>query len=174
MEINKIVEQMTLEEKARLVNGVSFFGMAEFEKYKVVRMQLLDGGTGINFEQLFGDMVEVGGFNISSTNGMVGSTLLTHVIDYYFEPERLTQEELELHAWIKERLEKKLNGADYAPGCFPPGILLGATWNKKVVAEVGEALGKESCLYGVNILLDVCLKDIQKIRIWYHSLHRNL
>ena len=153
MEINKLIEKMSLEEKARLVNGVSFFGMAEFEKYKVARMQLLDGGTGINFEQLFGDMVEVGGFDISSTNGMVGSTLLTHVIDYYFEPERLTQEELELHAWIKERLEKKLNGADYAPGCFPPGILLGATWNKKVVAEVGEALGKESCLYGVNILL---------------------
>lgn len=153
MDIKNVVEQMTLEEKARLVNGASFFGLAEIGRLNIPRMQVLDGGTGMNFEQLFGDMAEVGGLSADSTNGMVGSTALTHVIEYYFEPEKLTEDEMELHAWMKERLEKNLKGADYAPGCFPPGILLGATWNKEVVHEVGEALGKEACLYGVNILL---------------------
>ena len=153
MNVNTILEKMTLEEKARLVNGATFFGMASIDRLGISRMQLLDGGTGMNFEQLFGDMVDVGKLAVDSTNGMVGSTILTHVIEYYFEPEKLTQEELELHAWIKERLEKNLKGVDYAPGCFPPGILLGATWNKEVVHEVGEALGKEARLYGVNILL---------------------
>lgn len=153
MDVNSILEQMTLEEKARLVNGATFFGMAAIDRLDIPRMQLLDGGTGINFEQLFGDMADVGKMAVDSTNGMVGSTILTHVIDYYFEPEKLTEEELELYTWMKERLEKNLNGADYAPGCFPPGILLGATWNKEVVRKVGEALGKEAVLYGVHVLL---------------------
>ena len=153
MDVDKVLGQMTLEEKARLVNGATFFGMAEIERLGVARMQLLDGGTGMNFEQLFGDMADVGKLAVDSTNGMVGSTALTHVIEYYFEPEKLTQDEKELYEWIKERLEKNLNGADYAPGCFPPGILLGATWNPEVVLAVGEALGKEANLYGVHILL---------------------
>ena len=153
MEISNVIEQMTLEEKARLVNGAGFFGMAEFKRFDIARTQLLDGGTGINFEQLFGDMAEVGGYQADSTNGMVGSTALTHVIEYYFTPDKLTETERELYAWIKERLENKLNGVSYAPGCFPPGILLGATWNKEVVKRIGEALGKEACLYGVQILL---------------------
>ena len=142
MDVDKVRKQMTLEEKARLVNGATFFGMAEIERLGIARMQLLDGGTGMNFEQLFGDMADVGKLAVDSTNGMVGSTLLTHVIEYYFEPEKLTEDERPLYEWIKERLEKNLDGADYAPGCFPPGILLGATWNPDVVYEVGEALGK--------------------------------
>lgn len=153
MDVKTILEQMSLEEKARLVNGATFFGMAAIDRLGVPRMQLLDGGTGINFEQLFGDMADVGNLAVDSTNGMVGSTVLTHVIEYYFEPEKLTEKELELRAWIKERLESNLDGADYAPGCFPPGILLGATWNKEVVEKVGEALGKEAVLYGVHVLL---------------------
>ncbi len=153
MDVNKMLEQMTLEEKARLVNGATFFGTAEIESVGIPRIQLLDGGTGINFEQLFGDMVDVGKFAVDSTNGMVGSTILLHVIEYYFEPEKLNDEEHELYLWIKERLEKNLQGMDYAPGCFPPGILLGATWNPEVVYQVGEALGKEAVLYGIQILL---------------------
>ena len=153
MDVDKVLKQMTLEEKARLVNGATFFGMAEIERLGIARMQLLDGGTGMNFEQLFGDMADVGKLAVDSTNGMVGSTVLTHVIEYYFEPEKLTEDERPLYEWIKERLEKNLDGADYAPGCFPPGILLGATWNPDVVYEVGEALGKEANLYGVHILL---------------------
>lgn len=153
MNVNAVLNEMTLEEKARLVNGATFFGMTEIKRLGIPRMQLLDGGTGMNFEQLFGDMADVGKLAVDSTNGMVGSTVLTHVIECYFEPDKLTEEELKLHAWIKERLEKNLNGADYAPGCFPPGILLGATWNKEVVASVGEALGKEAGMYGVHILL---------------------
>ncbi len=153
MDIGNVIKQMTLEEKARLVNGAGFFRTAEIKRFSIEQLQLLDGGTGINFEQLFGDMAEAGGYQADSTNGMVGSTSLTNVIEYYFEPEKLSEEELKLHAWIKERLERKLNGDNYAPGCFPPGILLGATWNKEVVRKVGEVLGKEAGLYGVQILL---------------------
>ena len=149
---NKLRE-MTLEEKARLVCGATFFGMAGISRLDIPRMQLLDGGTGMNFEQLFGDMADLHELKVDSTNGMVGSTVLMHVIEYFFEPEKLTEEECKLRAWIKEHLEKNLNGVSYAPGCFPPGILLGATWDPKVIYAVGEALGKEANLYGVHVLL---------------------
>ncbi|NLG03186.1 MAG: hypothetical protein GX567_05085, partial [Clostridia bacterium] len=149
----ELCSRMSLEEKTRLVNGASFFGMADFEKLGIPRMQLLDGGTGINFEQLFGDMAEIGNLKTDSTNGMVGSTVLMHVIEYYFEPEKLNTQEQEVYYWIKERLEKNLNGVSYAPSCFPPGMLLGATWNPQVIYKVGEALGREANLYGIHILL---------------------
>ncbi len=147
-----IVEQMTLEEKARLVNGATFFGMAAIVRLGIPRLQLLDGGTGMNFEQLFGDYYSQMEEETNSTNGMMGSTVLTHVIDNYYHPEKLTEAELEVRSWIKERLERQTH-SDYAPGCFPPGILLGATFNKEVVNAVGEALGAEADLFGVDILL---------------------
>lgn len=146
-------KQMTLEDKAKLVNGATFFGMAGIERLQIPRLQLLDGGTGMNFEQLFGDMVDVADIAVDSTNGMVGSTLLMHVIEYYFEPEHLSEEEYKLYEWIHKTLLEKTKGEEYAPGCFPPGILLGATWNQEIVRRVGEALGKEARLFGVDILL---------------------
>ena len=148
----EILAQMTLEEKAALVNGASFFGMAGLERFDIPAVQLLDGGTGMNFEQLFGDMYSRAEKETNSTNGMVGSTVLTHVIDWYYEPEKLTEEELEVRGWIEEQLRNR-TGKDYAPGCFPPGILLGATFNPDVVKTVGEALGAEARLFGVQILL---------------------
>jgi len=148
----EILAQMTLEEKAALVNGASFFGMAGLERFDIPALQLLDGGTGMNFEQLFGDMYSRAEKETNSTNGMVGSTVLTHVIDWYYEPEKLTEEELEVRGWIEKQLRNR-TGKDYAPGCFPPGILLGATFNPDVVKTVGEALGAEARLFGVQILL---------------------
>ena len=148
----EILAQMTLEEKAALVNGASFFGMAGMERFDIPALQLLDGGTGMNFEQLFGDMYSRAEKDTNSTNGMVGSTVLTHVIDYFYEPEKLTEEELEVREWIASQLKMR-TGEDYAPSCFPPGILLGATFNPEVIRGVGEALGAESRLFGVQILL---------------------
>lgn len=147
----QILRQMTLEEKASLVNGGSFFGMRGIERLGVERLQVLDGGTGMNFEQLFGDFYSQQEA-MESTNGMVGSTVLSHVIEYYYEPERLNEEETAVYNEIREFLLSH-TGEDYAPGCFPPGILLGATFNPQVVLEVGRALGREAKLFGVHFLL---------------------
>ena len=151
-EQEELLHQMTLEEKATLVNGATFFGMAENERLKIPRLQLLDGGTGINFEQLFGDYVSRREQTDKSTNGMTGDSALVHVIDYFYTPEKLSEEELPLYHWIKEKLQKQV-GSAYAPACYPPGILLGATFHKEVVEKVGEALGEEASRFGVDILL---------------------
>ncbi len=156
-EINDVISKMTLEEKANLVNGATFFGSFGLERLNIPRLQLLDGGTGINFEQLFGDFTEYYDWHAfcqdGRDNGMIGSTELVHVIENYYTPEKLSSDEEKLYSWIKEKVDKRLNNEEYAPACFPPGILLGATWNPEVVGRVGEALGMDACLFGVHILL---------------------
>lgn len=147
----KICELMTLEEKAALLNGGSFFGTTELKRLSVPRLQLLDGGTGMNFEQLFGDICTAS--QKDSTNGMIGSTILTHVIDNYFTPEQLSEEEHILYEQIKEQLDAITGMPELAPGCFPPGILLGATFDPEIVYRVGEALGLEASAYHIDILL---------------------
>lgn len=160
VDIDKVMADMTLEEKARLINGATFFGSADISRLGISRMQLLDGGTGINFEQLFGDMLE----DVESTNGMVGSDSLVHVIEYFFEPERLEYRDMPLYNTIRRNLLKRVNGLSddditpdcelaYAPGCYPPGILLGSTWDTEVVKKVGRALGIDSVIFGVDFLL---------------------
>ena len=39
------------------------------------------------------------------------------------------------------------------PNCFPPGMLLGATWEPETVYQVGKAVAREASAYGVDILL---------------------
>lgn len=156
-DIKDIILEMTLEEKARLVNGATFFGSFGVEQLEIPRLQLLDGGTGINFEQLFGDFTEYFDWHEycqdNKTDSLIGSTMLVNVIANYYTPDKLTDEEAVLYEWIKAKIDERLHGHDYAPGCFPPGILLGATWNPELIEQVGEALGMEACLFGVHILL---------------------
>ena len=49
--------KLTPDEQIYPVNGQSFFGTGELPEKDVPRIQMLDGGTGLNFEQLFGDML---------------------------------------------------------------------------------------------------------------------
>ena len=154
MEIQEIMKNMTLEEKSHLVNGATFFGSYGIDRLGVPRMQLLDGATGMNLEQVFGDMTEYEDWSNSEERkqidadtskpvNMIGSTRLVHVIEHYFEPEKLSEDEKVLYGWVKKHMDVRLQGKDYAPGCYPPGILLGCTWNPEVIRKVGEALGLE-------------------------------
>ena len=137
----------TSQEKIRLVNGASFFGTAEIPEKEIPRLQLLDGGTGINFEQLFGDFLSHAG------RTGIGGDALRNVLKFFYTPEQLPDEaSKELYRWICEKLRERFP-AMTAPGCYPPGILLGATWNPEIVHAVGSALGKEARAYGVNVLL---------------------
>jgi beta-glucosidase len=170
--IDEIMENITTEEKAGLVCGSSFFGIAGVPSMNIKGLQLLDGGTGINYEQLFGDIVSR--LQGEGTGEALKSGLaLIHVIEYYYHPEQLTEEEKELRSIIKkdinERLKKNTVGHSLtegidgmpgqeaedlmSPGCFPTGMMLGATWNPEAVYQVGRALGREARAYGVHMLL---------------------
>lgn len=146
--MNQSFSRFTVDEQIKLVNGGSFFGTAGINEKDVKSMQFLDGGTGMNFEQLFGDMLSREG-----RGDMIGGAVLRDVLAHFYEPEKLgSDESRELRKWICEKLEERF--PDWiAPGCYPPGILLGATWSPETVYETGRALGMEARAYGVNVLL---------------------
>ena len=56
MDIKKTVSEMTVADKARLLCGTSPFSIGGFESAAgtVPELNMQDGGTGINFEHLFG------------------------------------------------------------------------------------------------------------------------
>ena len=139
--------KFTTEEQISLVNGANFFGTTEIPEKDVPALQLFDGGTGINFEQLFGDFLSKSGIE------GIGGDALRDVLKNFYTPEELeTDDSKELYNWIYNRL-KKITPDMTAPSCFPSGILLGSTWNAEVVYSVGQALGDEARAFGVNILL---------------------
>ncbi len=152
IDIEAVLSQMTIEEKAALVCGATFFGLNGADRFDVPSLMTLDGGTGINFEQLFGDFCSKEQLQASSTNGMMGMSALSDVIENYYHSERISDGAKELYEWIRERLTA-LTGGEYAPACYPPGILLGATFDPEVVYNTGVALGKEAQLFGIDILL---------------------
>lgn len=150
LEIEKILGEMTLEEKALLLSGETFFRTRKLDKYGIPHMQLLDGGTGLNFEQLFGDWFRD---DILVTPGMTYEQF-DRVTHNFFEVDKLLEEDMPVYNFILEGMKKKL-GIDEIPplGCYPPGILLGSTWNKEVIYNVGKALGMEANKYGIDCLL---------------------
>lgn len=138
---------LTSDEQIYIVNGQSFFGMGEIPEKDVPRLQLLDGGTGLNFEQLFGDLLTHAGRPGN------GSAAFRKVLENFYQPDMLeTDEERALCEWLCEQLRARIPEMT-APGCYPPGMLLGATWSPETVYEVGKALGHEARAYGVHVLL---------------------
>lgn len=163
--IENVIESMTLEEKCKLVNGYNFFGSNNIERFGIDRIQFLDGGTGINFEQLFGDFTQMNDYSSlfeEKKDNLIGSKILKNVISNFYNKDSLKDEEKKLLEWIEDILLKRLNNNMYSPGCFPPGILLGATWNKAVVRKLGEALGLEALIYGIDVLLGTPNVNIQR------------
>lgn len=147
MQILQDATQLTPAQQIHLVGGGSFFGSARIPEAEIPRLQLLDGGTGMNFEQLFGDFLSDAGY------GGIGSDALRAVLANFYTPENLSDDESKaLYHWIHARLQERFP-AMTPPGCYPPGILLGATWSPEAVGAVGEALGMEARAYGVNVLL---------------------
>lgn len=138
--INQWLEAMTTEEKVHLLNGGSSFSSYAIEHLGIPRIQYLDGGTGMNWEQLMSDWMDV------------DTGTIREVLSHFNEPDVLS----ETHKKVREEFIELLSShgcRNEQPGCYPPGILLGATWNPETVYACGKALGQEALDYHVDILL---------------------
>ena len=148
MDIDLALKKMPLEDKAGLLCGRSPFsiGGIECEGVTIPVLYIQDGGTGINFEQLFQDRQngEAEGFSAEE---------IRRVITLFHHETELSVHEKELREKISQRLTEIKGNISSAPGCYPPGILLGATWDAKTVHETALALGMEAQAYKIGVLL---------------------
>lgn len=148
MNTKSFLNQMTTADKARLLCGTSPFSLGGFEASCgfIPELNIQDGGTGINHGHLFTHL-----FGKEAEDHITGE--LMDVLYSYYEPQKLTKKEKELRDRAEAVLNEYRGGIDIAPGCYPPGILLGATWNPEVVYNTGRALGMEAAVYHVGVLL---------------------
>lgn len=176
--IKTILEQMTIEEKADMVCGASDFCTADASRYGVPAIRMLDGGTGINYEQLIADLILSWRTNPRDEEEAwlmkdFSATEERNVIFDYFRPDKLTEKETKVwkkvREYLKEQFIKNTTNNDttlafvemagdaaadiMSPACFPCGMMLGATFNPDVVNQTGHALGREARAYGVSMLL---------------------
>ena len=176
--IKTILEQMTIEEKADMVCGASNFCTADASRYGVPAIRMLDGETGINYEQLIADLILSWRTNPRDEEEAwlmkdFSATEERNVIFDYFRPDKLTEKETKVwkkvREYLKEQFIKNTTNNDttlafvemagdaaadiMSPACLPCGMMLGATFNPDVVNQTGHALGREARAYGVSMLL---------------------
>ena len=147
--IEAIISEMTVREKAACITGGSSFYSRAMDKYGIPKLLLLDGGTGFNTNQFFLDIAyqeyvkkreeEGNPVDDEEYTGRMGG------LDVVLGDPQLWKMRYEYaDAALKGR-------KDY--GCYPPGILFGATWNPEVIEACGHALGKEANARGIDVLL---------------------
>ena len=158
--VDKIVSEMTLEEKISALTGSSIvFGQPQ-EKYGIPPVYFLDGGTGANYLQMYMDcflknmdLPDKSADKIFGADSPLQEMPYLMSIQYDREAtEKADEKSRKKLAVMAEKMKEYIPG-NVLPGCFPPGILLGATWNRETVSEVGEALGNEALYYHIDVLL---------------------
>ena len=147
--IEKIIEEMSVWEKVACITGDSSFSSRAMEKYGIPKLLLLDGGTGFNtgqmlFEQVYQEYAEKrkeegNPINEEDCTGRLGGMEIV-----------LNDPEL-----LKEMTKRSMDAKEHPKelGCYPPGILFGATWDPEVISACGHALGKEAGTMGIDVLL---------------------
>ncbi len=157
--IAQLVESMSLDDKTSLLIGATFFRTRAMGDYNIPEVYFLDGGTGTNLLQAAMDAFS----RIRPFDGGVQALLESGVGEAFkdamiclMDPAQLDKASDDTKATVQE-LQAKLfseylpNGE--MPGCFPPGILLAATWDGDVVYQCGRALGNETRFFGIDVLL---------------------
>lgn len=161
--VTAVVAAMSIREKAKLLCGRTLFSTLAFEKYGIPSITFVDCASGINLMQRYMDAV-------ASVSGECGEEL-------YDADEKLdgVSAMLKVMGSMDAALELVTHGIDYNglspvakaaaeylrsmipegkfPTCFPPGIMLGASWNPQAVREIGSAVGAEAAAYGIDVLL---------------------
>lgn len=150
MNTKKFLKKMTIEDKAKLLCGTTPNSLGGFESKAgfVPKINMQDGGTGMNFNHLFSHSIIDEEFM-----RRVGPEAGYKVMFNFYNTDIFTEEEKAVRSELNERLIAHRDGIDAGAGCYPPGILLASTWNPKAVFNTGKALGLEAAIYRVGVLL---------------------
>ena len=156
--ITKIIREMSLEEKLILLTGDTTFRGGKNDVHGIPAPLLLDGGTGFNTKQmkletLFNAYEKVNGScNREKLTEPLAAFGLSTTLFAKISQDVLDDDCRDMKAYSEELMDET-RPADTPLGCFPPGILLGATMDPETVRQCGEALGREACACHIDVLL---------------------
>ena len=163
--IPAVIRAMTTEEKARLVAGATAFRTNAIERLGIPAFVPADGHNGINFLQLLSNiaarvLAQQGAadasladlFGVMSNAGAAG---LGSLISEQADEQALNALPPDKAAFVRAlTTEIKASLPEGGlPSCFPPGIVMGATWNPELVGSCGKAVAKEARSFRVDMLL---------------------
>ena len=166
--ISALLREMTTEEKIDLLTGAGAFSSPAMPKYGIPSVLYLDGATGVNLMQYVCEFAgsvaaALGGgqaapatesLDSASSNESGGSVigLMKLITSKEPLPETIPDPfKRIIHAFREKLAAVRPNGEE--PNCFPPGMLLGATWDPDAVEKVAHAVAREASAYGVDVLL---------------------
>lgn len=145
--VEAIIAEMSIQEKAQLLNGSAPFHTEEFEEYGIPSVYMLDSCNGINsleyaaeavYRELADEAEAAGAPLDPEKNGSMGGLLTAFGM---------------LGKRAEEAAAAGLPPAKKEIGCYPPGICMGASWNPKVVEECGHAVAREMGSKGIHMIL---------------------
>ena len=147
-DIPAVLSEMTLDEKIRFVTVPTEIHTHALPRFGIPAIQIQDGGTGVNYMHLFEEM------EVQGRLPMVDGFNLYRDIPYYLDhPEEGTPEIRELMRVYMEIVDQEYRPNHKFPGCFPPGMTLGATFDPETVYQTAEALGREMDAYKIDVVL---------------------
>ena len=149
--VEAILSEMTLEEKAQMIQGGTPFRSAAMPKYGIPALYMIDTTTGLNLREYIGEALygklaaeaEAAGKPLDrEKNGYMGGLLIA------------------LDALKKMMVERAKSGAQaqrQENGCYPPSIALACTWNPELVEEDGRIVASELGSKGIDMILGPCM-----------------
>ena len=111
--IGEVLKEMTLEEKSYLVTGNTAFTTYGLERLGIPSATVLDGGTGVNFYQYYGDICERiyerDGDCGTSISKKVSASKMMEILDHLQEPEKLDEDHYKIYRMIQDEMDQILS-----------------------------------------------------------------
>ena len=149
--IEAILSEMTLEEKAEMIQGSSPFRSAAMPKYGIPPIYMIDTCTGLNLREYLGEAI----YQQLSAEAEKNGTPLDREKNGYMGGLLLALAELK-----KRMAAQAASGAPKQKredGCYPPAIALGCTWNPKIAELCGKTVAREIGSHGIDMILGPCI-----------------
>ena len=151
--IPAVIAEMTLEEKALLCTGDSNFTTYPIERLGIPRIWLLDGATGINLGQLYADLIYLHKNDPEfDFGGEVTEVTVSELRSKILNPETMSEKARRVFDVLMKYMDKRMV-KHILPGCFPPGMMIGAAGNSDVAYTCGSAMARELDAYGIDMVL---------------------
>lgn len=125
MNLDKIIEKMTLHEKVMLCTGKNSWQTKDYPEYGIPSIRMSDGTSGVRFQK---GSDEDGAVSVSGAESFYES------LSGRFDDD--------------DAMERT-----YEATAFPSGSAISCSWNKELIEEIGGAIAEECQKLGINLLL---------------------